>query len=187
MVRKFLVATLLVAHAGALIAQDRADAGTSPDVLRFWNSDGTPNRPTGLLYQPEVLAALVAERAGEPTSDRIIQAIKQQTAIVVMWRIPDGFPDSDKRGPSRTILWDSASGKNAIEPIWQATDASDLRAIDPHTSFQDIERVAAFPAAEFQPGRYVLLFAPLPDDPITGAHRSVRVIGDFRDSKSRRR
>ena len=182
MLRRSFVAAMLIAPSVALLSQEPAD-GLTPEVLRFRKSDGTPDRPTGLLYRPNVLSALIAGRAGEPVPDRIVQAIQQQTAIVVMWRIPPGGPDPDKRGLSRTIIWDPTSGKNVIEPIWQTADADDVRVIDPHTSFQEVELVAGFPLAEFQPGRYVLLYALLPDDPITGAQRSVNVIGEFRESR----
>ena len=181
MLRRFLVAAVLIASTVILISQP-AD-GLTPEVLRFRNADGTPNRPTGLLYRPNVLSTLIAGRAAEPVPDRIAQAIEQRVAIVVMWAIPSGYPDSDKRGPTRTLIWDQTHGKY-VEPMWETHDADDLRAIDPSTPFQEVGAVAGFPVAAFQPGRVVLFFAPLPDDSITGAHRQVNVIGEFRESRS---
>jgi hypothetical protein len=181
--RRFLAAILLSAIPyGALATQQQADDGLTPEILHWRNSDGTPNRATGLLYRPELLAALSAGQPRENISVRILQAVEQQTPIVVMWTIPPG--PGELVGPSHMIISDTTSGSN-VPPIWEAQDARDLRAVDPRTPFQQVGIVAAFPRSAFQPGRVVIIYAPLPDNPATGGHRRKQVFGEFQETRMR--
>ena len=181
--RSLLAAILLSAIPyGVLATQQQAEGELSPEVLFWRNSDGKPNRATGLIYRPELLAALIAGQPREDIPVRILQAIEQQTPIVVMWTIPPG--PEELVGPPHMIVSDTTSGSN-VPPIWEAQDARDLRAVDPRTPFQQVGIVAAFPPSAFQPGRVVIIFAPLPDNPATGGHRRKQVFGEFQETRSR--
>jgi hypothetical protein len=175
MFRRFLAAVLLAAPGTILIGQAGPVGDLTPEVLYWRNGDGQPNRATGLLYRPSLLSALMAGRERKTVPSRIIQAVEQQTPIVVMWTIPAG-PTQEERGPSRLVITDTTSG-NTIAPIWETQDAGDLHLLDPRTSLQDVGAVAAFPLSAFQPGRVVVIHALLPDDPVTGSHRRVQVFG----------
>jgi hypothetical protein len=182
--RLFAAAVLVVAPCVALVAQHAVDGGPTPETLYWRNSDGTPNRATGLLYRPELVSALIAGRDPATVPSRIQQAVQDQTPIVVMWAIPDGPAAREAVGPPRLFIRDTTSG-NLVGPIWEVRDVRDLRHIDPRRPFPEIGMVGAFPRSAFQPGRIVVLFAPLPDDPATGAHRGVQVFGEFQETRLR--
>ena len=175
MLRRFLAAILLAAPGTILIGQVEPVSDLTPEVPYWRNGDGKPNRATGLLYRPSLLSALMAGRERETVPSRIIQAVEQQTPIVVMWTIPAG-PTQEARGPSHLVITDTRSG-NTIVPVWETQHAGDLHVLDPRTPFQDVGAVAAFPISAFQPGRVVVIYALLPDDPVTGSHRRVQVFG----------
>jgi len=181
MFRRFLAVLVIGASIHAVIAaQQQAGPGLTPEVLYWRNSDGKPNRPTGLLYRPELLSALIAGRPREDIPVRILEAVEKQTPIVVMWTIPPG--PEELVGPSHTLISDTISG-NHVPPLWEARDASDLRLIDPRTPFQQVGVVAAFSLSAFQPGRIVIIYASLPNNPATGGHRRVQVFGEFQETR----
>lgn len=72
-----------------------------PQVI-FWPqapANPSPPTPAGLLYTPEVLAALAAA-SPDAVSPRIARATREQTPIVVLWTNPRS-PNSDRsQGPS---------------------------------------------------------------------------------------
>jgi hypothetical protein len=174
---------ITVALCGALVAQEPGDRSLSPETLYWRNRDGTPNRATGLLYRPELLSVLIASRARDTVPERILRAVGEQTPIVVMWTIPPTL-DEQAVGPSSARILDTTSGEN-VAPIWETHDAADLRMIDPQIPLERVGVVAAFPRSAFQPGRVVVIYAPLPDNPATGAHRRSQVFGEFQETRLR--
>ena len=177
---RIAVAALLLALASTArgVAQDTL----SPEVLWWRDSDGRPRTATGLLYSPELLAALVADKPKESVPPTITKAIKEQTPIVVMWTFPDGAFTKDITRPFNTRIWNTTSGAN-IKPLWEKQDAADLRVLDPERQFQNVGTMAAFPRAAFQAGRIVVLYAELPQDG-TGRHRKVQVFGESASSRA---
>ena len=181
MFRRFPAVLVIGVSIHAVIAaRQQAGPGLTPEVLHWRNSDGKPNRPTGLLYRPDLLAALIAGQPREDIPVRILEAVEKQTPIVVMWTIPPG--PEEPVGPFQAVISDTRSG-NRVPPLWEARDASDLRLIDPRTPFQQVGVVAAFPLSAFQPGRIVIIYASLPDNPATGGHRRVQVFGEFQETR----
>ena len=181
--RLVAVAALVAAPSVVLDGQQPGDRGLTPETLYWRNNEGKPTRATGLLYRPELLSALIAGRARETVPDRILQAVNEQTAIVVMWTIPTSW-DEQAVGPSHARILDTTSGNN-VAPLWESQDARDLRLIDPQTPFERVGVVAAFPRSAFQPGRVVVIYAPLPDNPATGANRRSQVYGEFAETRLR--
>jgi hypothetical protein len=182
MLRPFLAVAVLMAGPVVVFGQDQTSRGLTPEVLYWRDSDAKPYRATGLLYRPELLSALIAGRPPETVPERIRQAVNEQTPIVVMWAIPDGPAAREAVALPRLFIRDTTSG-NRVEPVWETQDAADLRLIDPHTPFQPVGAIAAFPRSAFQSGRIVTIHAPLPDNPATGAHRAVQVFGEFAETR----
>ena len=154
----------------------------SPEVLWWRDSEGTPRTATGLLYCPEVLAALASEKQPDSVPATITKAVNEQTPIVVMWTFPDGPLIKDITRPFHTRISDTTSGA-VIQPLWEKQDAADLRVIDPERQFGNVGTMAAFPRAAFQRGGVVVLYAELPPDG-TGRHRKVQVFGEFVGSRA---
>jgi hypothetical protein len=114
--------------------------------------------------------------------NEILQAVEQQTPILVMWTIPAGPALEESIGPFHAHIWDTTSG-NVVPPTWEIQDASDLRLIDPQALFQQVGVVAAFPRSAFQAGRIAVISAELPDNAATGSHRRVQVCGEFQETR----
>src|SRR5436190_20309756 len=73
----------------ALFAILVSPAPSSPsDLMPFVLKAGSQGMPFGLLYTPEVLAALVANKPPDTVPPRIVEAIRNGDAIVVMWALP---------------------------------------------------------------------------------------------------
>ena len=185
MTRRFRLAAVLVAVSWVSVASQEAPrSGLSAEVLYWRNSDGKPIRATGLLYRPELLAALIAGRPREAVPERISQAVEQQTPILVMWTIPSGPALEDSIGPFHARICDTTSGQS-VPPAWEIQDAGDLRLIDPQASFDQVGVVAAFPRSAFQAGRVAVIYRELRDNAATGSHRRVQVFGEFQETRLR--
>jgi hypothetical protein len=137
----------------------------APYVLYWPEKAGDPRQRVGLLYTPELLAALIARQSPETVPTLISDAVQQQTPIVVMWTIPP-MADSPPwpRPFSAAIVeeGDSVGGKLRILPLWTQQNAEELRRLDTQTSFQDVGVMAAFPRSAFVPGRIVIIYLRLP-------------------------
>jgi hypothetical protein len=139
----------------------------------FWpQAPGNPNRPTpvGLLYTPEVLAALAAA-APESVSARIVQAIRQQTPLVVLWTIPPPANADPWPRPFSTVIveahgdsfgFPSPGDGVRVEPLWAEQHADDLRLLDRRTEFADVGVMAAYPRSAFVAGRLITIYLRLP-------------------------
>jgi hypothetical protein len=122
MTRRVRLAAVLVAASWVSLASQQAPrSDLSAEVLYWRNSEGKPLRATGLLYRPELLAALIAARPREAVPGRISQAVEQQTPIVVMWTIPSGPASEDSIGPYHARIWDTTSGQ-MVPPAWETQD-----------------------------------------------------------------
>ncbi len=126
----------------------------------------------GLLYTPEMLAALVADKSADAVPARIADAIRNGDAIVVMWTwspnpptpglsprpykiaVVNHNPAIDVRDPGYAP-WNIPE---RIEPKWIVQDAADLTQIDPRVARRNVAAVAAFPRAVFVPGRRLYLW-----------------------------
>ena len=179
-----LVAVLVASSWISAASQEPPRSHLSAEVLYWRNSEGKPLRATGLLYRPELLSALIAGRPRDAVPERILQAVENQTPILVMWTIPPGPAREEAIGAFHARIWDTTSG-NSVRPMWEIQDASDLRLIDPQASFQQVGIVAAFPRNAFQAGRVAVISAELPDNAATGSHRSVQVFGEFQETRLR--
>lgn len=143
-------------------AHPRAD----PYVI-YWPGAGISERknPTevGLLYTPEVLAAL-ADRAPESVPQRVHDAIQQQTPIVVLWTIPPKAGDPPWPRPFSAVIVEHGdySSVPRVEPLWIEQGADEIRRLDHSRSFAEIGVVAAFPRSAFVPGHRVIIYRALP-------------------------
>lgn len=144
----------------------------NPDTLRT-----RPQREVGLLYTPELLAAL-AQRAPDSVTPRIATAIRDQTPIVVMWTFPPGLVLEGLTRPFSVVITEQGSswGWPRTEPLWVRQDANDLRMLDPRMPDGEVGVMAAFPRSAFVPGYIVSLYADLPAYR-AGQHRGVQVFG----------
>lgn len=184
MVARFLLMTVLAAtpHIGQH-TEEVSRISVSPEVLYWRNSDGKPVRATGILYRPETLSNLITAARRETVPVRILQAIEQQTAIVVMWAIPPADEVEIPVSGYHARIMDTASGSN-VPPVWETRDASDLRQIDRQTPFQQVGIVAAFPRSAFKPGGVAVIYADISDG-AAGSHRTVQVFGEFQETRLR--
>jgi len=140
----------------------------APSVLKA-ESQGVP---FGLLYTPEVLAALVANKASDTVPPRVAEAILNGDAIVVMWALPLRPPSGTSLPPrpyniavvnySPAISIRSAEAPwnvpDRIEPKWIEQNAADIAEIDMRNEFRDVGAMAAFPREVFVPGRRLYLW-----------------------------
>jgi hypothetical protein len=178
-----LIASLLVTTAAAVVRPaGHTQIAGGPEVLWWRDGDGKPRTATGLLYSPELLAALVAGNPEKSIPTSIADAVRDQTPIVVMWTFLDSPLIKNITRPFHTMIADTTSGA-VIAPLWEKQDAADLRIIDPTRQFKNIGTMAAFPQTAFQPGRVVVMYADLPQDASSGGHRKVQVFGEFAGSR----
>lgn len=146
-----------------LIASWQAAADDAPQVLRVLHAS---RKPVGLLYTPVTLAKLAAGQPADAIPQRIADAIRDQTPIVVMWSLPHSFTDRD---PDRPVSYprpykvsiveqrNDPSGPYRIDPIWIQQEATEIRQLDKHTTFEEVGAVAAFPRTAFVRGREVFI------------------------------
>jgi hypothetical protein len=154
------------------IAGASADQNAEAYVLRWPDSPANP-RPlerrteVGLVYTPEVLAALSARHPADAVRPRIAQAIREGTPIVVMWEFPDGPHDTPaaQRPYDMRIAERVQDRMSWTPPLWIQQNAAGLEELDSRISAQ-VERpgsgvgvavMAAFPRDAFVPGRFVYL------------------------------
>lgn len=161
----FALSVVVPSHivSGLQVATDDA----RPYVLRV---EHKTRKPVGLLYTPETLMRLLSNQPDKTVSQRIIEAVRRQTPIVVMWSLPssftDQYPDPDRPGsyprPYKIAIVnpsDDPASVNRIDPIWIQQDASELRRLDNRTEYEDVGAMAAFPREAFVPGRQVFIYS----------------------------
>jgi hypothetical protein len=162
------------------VASDRVDAqnqvAPDPYVIYHPNPLGT-NTAIGWLYTPELLTELARRQPPDAVSPRILDAIKRELAIVVMWTIPPTAGEEPWPRPFQVAITDPgrAPGGERIDPVWIVQNAADLQALDPRTTFGEVGAMAAFHRAAFKPGRWIFIyrhFRPAEPGGMTGVERS---------------
>jgi hypothetical protein len=173
--RRFALAVTVGAAApvvtvlAAPVAASAPGQNAEPYVL-LW-PDSRAERPlerrteVGLVYTPEVLAALTARHPVEALAPRIIQAIREGTPIVVLWEFPTGKYDVPAQRPYEVRIAEPGQEVNAIPPVWIQQDAAGLEDLDLRISAEAVRPgsgvgvavMAAFPRDAFGPGRIVYL------------------------------
>ena len=170
-----LLVAVLVMGVDALgqIPQRGADVRPQAIVLPHPTDHTTPPTQIGLLYTPDVLAALAATSPQDVTP-RITRAIAEQTPLVVLWTIPPPGNGDPWPRPFATVIvdgrGDSFGSPNPghgvrIDPLWVEQDADDLRRLDRRTTFADVGIMAAYPRTAFVPGRLITVYRSLPSEP----------------------
>jgi hypothetical protein len=157
----------------ALFAILVSPAPSSPsDLVPFVLKAESQGMPFGLLYTPEVLAALVANKPPDTIPRRVAEAIRNGDAIVVMWALPLPPPVGTSLSPRpykiAAVNFNPAISigtaetpwniPERIEPKWIEQDAGDLAQIDMRNEFRDVGAMAAFPREVFMPGRRLYLW-----------------------------
>jgi hypothetical protein len=157
-----LVGALLLSHPTPQRQPGQASQSTAPLVI-YWPGAGPSDRknPTevGLLYTPELLQKL-ANQSPAAVTDRIRDAIRLQTPIVLLWTIPPSADSPPFPRPYSAVIErpDGNSSVPRVEPLWVEQDAEELRRLDPARSFESVGVVAAFPRSAFVSGSVVIIY-----------------------------
>jgi hypothetical protein len=139
-------------------------SSADPYVIRAGDKARTP---IGLIYSPELLASLLAKGSEGAGSAAIVDAVRQQTPVVVMWSAPVSPEMVPPPTPPRKIaIFPSGNrfGIDRIEPLWLAHDANQLAQLDPRVRPAHVGAVAAFPRDAVVAGRRICLYFELPLD-----------------------
>jgi hypothetical protein len=178
----YIVAALLL---GALGIQANPPGAVGPAAIGpyviYWPGAGPTDRnnPTevGLLYPPEVLAAL-ARRSPAPVSRRVDDAIRQQTPIVVLWIIPPIAGEPPVPHPFSAVIVERGdySAVPRTEPIWTEQHAEDIRQLDPQRFSQEVGVMAAFKRSAFVRGHSIIIYRTLAPSEL-GASRATQRFG----------
>jgi hypothetical protein len=147
-------------------------SGVRPQVIFWPQRAGNPAPPTpvGLLYTPEVLAALAAA-SPDAVSPRIARATQEQTPVVVLWTIPPPANADPWPRPFSTVIvephgdsfgFPSPGYGVRVEPLWTEQHADDLRVLDRRTEYADVGVMAGYPRSAFVPGRLITIYLRLP-------------------------
>jgi hypothetical protein len=150
---------------------------SAPFVIRAGDIHRTP---IGLVYTPELLAALIGDRPPGSIDPRVAEAVRQQTPIVVMWAAPGPLPPEIPIPPPPSIvITDRGNPKNPVrfEPLWLQHDANLLALLDERVRPSQVGALAAFVRAAFAPGREVCLYSDYPPDYEKKVSRSLRRCG----------
>jgi hypothetical protein len=134
----------------------------------------TRPEPIGFLYTPEVLAHLAAGRSQETVSNRIWDAVRNRTPIVVMWSLPSSSEFGSFPRPYRLAIVDQGGdirGKH-VDPLWSDQQAEDLRQLDPGTRFEEVGAIAAFPLEAFRRSRLVQIVSSPQENQGSGVRRA---------------
>lgn len=159
------------------LAPPLANAGGAGPMSLYWkNASGTVTRPEpiGLLYTPEVLAQLAADRPQDAVSTRIRDAVRDRTPIVVMWSLPTSPEFGSFPRPYRLAIVDQGGdirGKH-VDPLWSDQQADDLRQLDQGTRFEEVGAIAAFPLVAFRRGRLVQIVSSPQQNQGSGVRRA---------------
>ena len=158
-------------------------AALAPRVI-YWFGAGPAERkhPTevGLLYTPEVLAAL-ARSSPAFVSERINDAIRHQTAIVVLWTIPPIAGEPPVPRPFSAVIVEHGDYGSVprTEPLWIEQHADDIRQLDPQRRFQEVGVMAGFERSAFVAGHSIIIYRQLPPSEL-GASRYTQRFGRIR-------
>jgi hypothetical protein len=178
-----LVAALLMAVWGLQAANTPGVAGSpaiAPQVIYWFGASPAERKnPTevGLLYTPEVLAAL-ARRSPALVSQRVNDAIRQETAIVVLWTIPpiEGEPPVPRPFSAVIVQRGDYWAVPRTEPLWIEQHADDVRQLDPQRQFKEVGVMAGFNRSAFVPGHAIIIYRRLPPSEL-GASRATQRFG----------
>ena len=159
-----LMAAGLVSWAASRPATvEQAQNPPGPYTLR---TDGQQRTAIGLVYTPELLAALVARQPTESLNPRIADAVRQQTPIVVMWSVPIPPEVGPAPPPYKISIVERGdpTDQNGIEPVRIQQDATVLAQLDSRVRPNEVGAMAAFARAAFVPGRWICLYSNYPPD-----------------------
>jgi hypothetical protein len=143
---------------------------SEPYVLRAGRTE------IGVVYMPELLAEL-AQNASGAVASRITDAIRDNTPIVVMWRMPLPAPETITTAPYKMAIVERNGdpvNPDRIEPLWIQQDASGIAQLDSRISADKVAAVAAFPRSAFVHGRYVFIYVDGVSEGDQPTMRSVR-------------
>lgn len=154
----YVLAALLQGGSQSSPPSMAGSTAVAPQVI-YWIGAGPAELKTeiGLLYTPEVLAAL-ARRSPSVVSERVNDAIRQQTAIVLLWTIPPIGGEPPVPRPFSAVIVERG-GYSAVprtEPLWIQQHAKDIRQLDPQRPFQEVGGMAGFNRSAFVPGHFVI-------------------------------
>lgn len=178
----FVVAALVLGTLG-IQSKPPSLAGSpaiAPQVI-YWFGAGPAERknPTevGLLYTPEVLAAL-ARTSPAFVSQRVNDAIRQQTAIVVLWTIPPIAGEPPWPRPFSAVIVERGDygAVPRTEPLWIEQHAGDIRQLDPQRQLKEVGVMAGFDRSAFVPGHAIIIYRRLPPSEL-GASRATQRFG----------
>jgi hypothetical protein len=98
---------------------------TDPQSIR---ADDSHRTVIGLVYSPELLASLGARQASESMNQRIAEAVRQETPIVIMWAVPIPPEVGPDPPPYKIAIMERGGPEdpNRIEPVWLQQDATAL-------------------------------------------------------------
>jgi hypothetical protein len=150
---------------------------SAPFVIRAGDIHRTP---IGLVYTPELLRALINDRQPGSLDPRIVEAVRQQTPLVVMWAAPAPMPPEIPTPPPPSIgITDRGNPASPVrfEPLWVQHDANNLALLDERVRASEVGALAAFVRAAFAPGREVCLYSDYPPDYEKKIFRSLRRCG----------
>jgi hypothetical protein len=167
-----LLSVTVVADVEPVDTAGQQSAAAHPQTI-FWPqapNNPSPPTPIGLLYTPELLAAL-ATRSPASVTARIEQAIREQTPIVVLWTIPPPANSEPWPRPFATVIvephgdsfgFPSPGSGVRVEPLWVEQHADDVRQLDRRTEFGEVGVMAAYPRSAFVPGRLITIYRHMP-------------------------
>jgi hypothetical protein len=160
--RTAMIGLALCGSAGvARLAQTAANA---PYTLRL---DDRHQTSIGFIYNPALLADLLAQNAGEQRPPLLVKAVNQQTPVVVMWSEPVppevGPPPLP---PWKIVILPSGNlfGTDKIEPLWIEQDVTALAPLASNLRRPFIGAIAAFPQDALAKGRRICLYVEYPPD-----------------------
>jgi hypothetical protein len=170
---RLFLALVLAAEipSGAVASGRHSPVPTEPYVLRVGKT------AVGLVYTPELLQVLVRPAGGRNVDIRVIDAIRNQTPIVVMWSVPVPSEVGPEPPPYTVVIIagsdDARNVGGRITPLWVEHDASSLAALDNRVTTHQVGAVAAFPRSAFVKGRIIDMYSDYPPNAETGEHRGV--------------
>jgi hypothetical protein len=145
-----------------ILSWTTVETGQKPPAPYAIRASDPQRTAVGLVYTPEVLAALIGDRAPASVDPRIAEAVRQQTPIVVMWGAPTPMPPEIPTPPRpATILisdFTNPSSPVRFEPLWLDHDAKLLSVFDERVRASEVRAVGAFVRAAFAPGRDICLY-----------------------------
>jgi hypothetical protein len=160
--RSALIGLVLCSTAG--VAGLTQTAATTPYTIRL---NDRPKTSIGFIYSPQLLANLLAQNADQQAPPLLVEAVKRQTSVVVMW----SEPVPPEVGPPPLPPWEivilpsgNLFGTDKIEPLWIEHDVTALLPLASNSRRPFIGAIAAFPQDALVRGRSICLYLKYPPD-----------------------